>query len=181
MSTLGTSDTCSSRKTSSTSPERAPSIPRVRPACERSWQGNPAVTSSVHLGSRFISRTSPASGLRDTGHRGRPAPPGRTRKGQAARSPLVRVLARFHQLRQRGLRPSCWKCTRPHREVRGHDMRPQGISSRCARNATTPRRGGGSSVGSVGLSGAGARGGAAGPLSSPCRRRRPRGPSPSSP
>ncbi|SLH78648.1 Uncharacterised protein [Mycobacteroides abscessus subsp. abscessus] len=39
-----------SRNTSSTRPERNPVMPAVRPACDRSWQGKPAATSSVPAG-----------------------------------------------------------------------------------------------------------------------------------
>ena len=50
-----------SRNTSPTRPEASPVMPFVRPACDRSVHGNPAVTTSTS-GSRSSSRTSPASG-----------------------------------------------------------------------------------------------------------------------
>jgi len=56
--THGTGWRLSRRNTSPTSPDRSPAIPRVVPAWLRSWQGKPAVSSSVPEGRDRISLTS---------------------------------------------------------------------------------------------------------------------------
>ena len=62
-STHGVSLLLDQSKTSPTSPDRAPEMPLVAPACDRSWQGNPATTSDVSFGSRFSVQMSSCSGM----------------------------------------------------------------------------------------------------------------------